>query len=86
MNDTLSAYRAKNPDYNIEFVPGRECSEKDWGQPNIGMKESSARLPNGRVRSAREPAKAGVQLQPFACGNRPESLVITKLSTRDNSE
>jgi hypothetical protein len=34
VKDTLSGYRAKYPDWNIDFVEGREYSRKDfWGQP-----------------------------------------------------
>jgi hypothetical protein len=35
VGSTLTAYRTANPDWNIEFVEGREYSRKDfWGSPS----------------------------------------------------
>jgi hypothetical protein len=32
-HDTLEAYRREYPDFEINYVPGREYQKKDWGTP-----------------------------------------------------
>ena len=31
--DALEAYRRQFPDWNIDYVKGREYQKKDWGKP-----------------------------------------------------
>jgi hypothetical protein len=46
---TLTAYRTANPDWDIEFVPGREYARKDfWGSPSYRYEGSFKVTPKWR--------------------------------------